>query len=352
MMLGRWQHCNVTDANLRNSDARYDRLNDLTIDDIECNIRLIKSGKSGGANGHSSDNFINGTHKLYIHIALLYNCMVSHGFAPADFRLSTIIPLPKNKRKSLNASNNYRAIALSSILGKLLDHILLSKYQAVFNTSDLQYGFKKKHGTIHCTFVVNEIIQYYLNNDSNVYVTLLDASRAFDRVNYVKLFRVLVKRKLCPIVTRFLLMLYTNQSIRVQWGSYISTLCIVSNGVKQGGVMSPILFTIYIDELLNRLRSEQLGCHIGHIFSGALGYADDVILLAPTLFSLRRMLDVCKQFADEYDVLFNSSKSKLMFFCSSTDRPEVSPIKLMANVIELVSHDSGRIQDFKLGEEA
>ena len=104
--------------------------------------------------------------------------MISHGFAPNDFRLSTLIPIPKNRRKSGNISNNYRAIALSSIMGKLLDHLLLSKYHNVFNTSDLQYGFKKKHGTVQCTFVVNEIIQYYMNNDSNVYVTLLDASRA------------------------------------------------------------------------------------------------------------------------------------------------------------------------------
>ena len=50
--------------------------------------------------------------------------------------------------------------------------------------------------------------------------------------------------------------------------------------------MSPILFTIYIDELLLRLKSQHLGCHIGYM------YADDVILLAPTLFSLRIMLDV------------------------------------------------------------
>jgi hypothetical protein len=69
------------------------------------------------------------------------------------------------------------------------------------------------------------------------------------------------------------------------------------------------------------------------------GYADDVILLAPTLFNVRKMLDVCKQFADEYDVLFNPSKSKLMFFGSSSNRPEISPIVLMDNVIELVSHE-------------
>jgi len=96
---------------------------------------------------------------------------------------------------------------------------------------------------------VNEVIQYYLNNNSNIYVTLLDASRAFDRVNYVKLFRILIGRKICPLISRFILMLYMNQSIRVKWGDNTSLLCSVSNGVKQGGVMSPILFTIYIDEL-------------------------------------------------------------------------------------------------------
>ena len=203
--------------------------------------------------------------------------MIVHGFAPDDFRMSTMVPIPKNKRKSLNYSSNYRAIALSSILGKLLDQLLLNKYNHVFNTSDMQYGFKKKHGTTQCTFVVNEVVQYYINNNSDVHVTLLDASQAFDRVNYVKLFRILIKKRLCPVIIRFLIILYTNQSIRIQWGSTVTDVCTISNGVKQGGVLSPILFTIYVDELLTRLRDAHLGCHIGSLFCGALGYADDVV---------------------------------------------------------------------------
>ncbi len=55
----------------------------------------------------------------------------------------------------------------------------------------------------------------------------------------------------------------------------MSVLCSVSNGVKQGGVLSPILFTVYVDELLRILENARLGCHIGHIFGGAVGYADD-----------------------------------------------------------------------------
>ena len=61
-------------------------------------------------------------------------------------------------KETVEDSNNYRAIALSSILGKLLGRIILSKYHDNFITSDYQYGFKKEHSTVHCTFVVNEII--------------------------------------------------------------------------------------------------------------------------------------------------------------------------------------------------
>ena len=114
--------------------------------------------------------------------------MLSHGCVPNDFLLSTLVPIPKNKRKSINKSENYRAIALSSILGKLLDNILLvncSQHGQVFETSELQYQF---------TFVVNEVIQHYTNNNSNVYLTLIDASKAFDRVQYVKLFKLLLSK--------------------------------------------------------------------------------------------------------------------------------------------------------------
>ena len=182
-------------------------------------------------------------------------------------------------------------------------------------------------------------IQYYLNNESNVYVTLLDASQAFDRVNYVKLFRLLRARKLPAVILRFLIVFYTNQNIRVRWRSSISISCTISNGVKQGGVLSPILFTIYIDELLNELRKSGLGCHIGQQFCGSLGYADDVLLLAPTLFSLRKMLDICSKYATSYNVLFNASKSKLLYFGQAASRPTLSPVNFMGATIELVSHE-------------
>ena len=84
----------------------------------------------------------------------------------------------------------------------------------------------------------------------------------------------------------------------------------MSNGVIQGGILSPVLFCVYLDVLLIALKEDGVGCHIGQWFIGALAYADDIVLLAPTSRAMRRMLKTCDEFAEMYDLKFNADKSK------------------------------------------
>jgi len=114
----------------------------ITVAQVCENILYMKGSKHDGQTGHYSDHIINGTRKLHVFLSLLFSSMILYRCAPDGLHLSTLIPIPKNKRKSLNDSNNYRAIALSSVLGKLLDRIILSKYQDKFATCDFQYGFE------------------------------------------------------------------------------------------------------------------------------------------------------------------------------------------------------------------
>ena len=161
---------------------------------------------------------------------------------------------------------------------------------------------------------MNEVINYYAQNNSNIFVTFLDASKAFDRVEYVKLFRILIDKHVCPMVARFLSFVYTNQKCKVRWRHCVSDFIDISNGVKQGGVLSPILFTLYIDVLLSRLKGSNVGCHIGSHYIGSVAYADDIVLLCPSISSTKVMLDVCKDFSDEFKISFNYSKSKLIVY--------------------------------------
>ena len=149
----------------------------------------------------------------------------------------------------------------------------------------------------HAT-VLKEAIAYYVNNGSTVYCTILDATKAFDRVEYCKLFRLLVCRDLPSAWLRLLLNMYTNSSTRIAWNGICSAMFLVKHGFKQGGVISPILFCIYLDGLLNLLAAAQIGCFIGRVFVGCFAYADDIVLLASTAGAMRNMLGIlliCKR---------------------------------------------------------
>ena len=141
---------------------------------------------------------------------------------------------------------------------------------------------------------------------------MLDATKAFDRVEYCQLFRLLIDRGLPPVVVRLLVNLYTNHVTRIAWNGVLSSSFEVLNGLKQGGVLSPALFCVYIDGLLATLKDAGIGCHIGSQFVGVLAYADDIVLLAPTPDALRLMLKLCDHYANNFNILFNASKSKCL----------------------------------------
>ena len=114
--------------------------------------------------------------------------------------------------------------------------------------------------------------------------------------------------------------MYRKQRIQVRWSDSLSDIFnSMSNGVKQGAVLSPLLFTAYFDKPFERLRASGIGCHVGKMYAGAFEYADDVVLLAPSLDALREMVSISETYATEYQLVFNPSKSKLMSFNISHD---------------------------------
>ena len=93
---------------------------------------------------------------------------------------------------------------------------------------------------------------------------------------------------------------YCNQQLRVRWNDTITNTFSIRKGVKQGGVLSPILMNVYIVELIKMLSEQGLGCHLHGQFVGAVIYVDDVTLLAPTCTALNVMLETCSNFPQCY----------------------------------------------------
>ena len=106
--------------------------------------------------------------------------------------------------------------------------------------------------------------------------------------------------------------MYTHQKCHVRWNNKQSDPFSVSNGVKQGSVISPLLFSIYIDNLFSKLKQLGLGCHVGLTYAGAFGYADDISLVSPSIYGLKKMISICESYARDYHITFNPAKSKLI----------------------------------------
>ena len=96
-------------------------------------------------------------------------------------------------------------------------------------------------------------------------------------------------------------------------GTYCFKLVYCEKRRKQGGVLSPLLFAIHTDSHLKRLEDSGVGCHIGGHFTGALAYADDIILLSPSMSGLRTLSKVYEGYATEFDVTFNGKKVSYCF---------------------------------------
>ena len=104
----------------------------------------------------------------------------------------------------------------------------------------------------------------------------------------------------------------------VKWGDQFSSPISVTSGVRQGGILSPVLFNLYVDTLIKSLRKSDLGCHFHNMFVGCIMYADDLLLISASLVDLQCMIDNCCTVGAQLGIQFNYSKCKCMIIGPNT----------------------------------
>ncbi len=103
--------------------------------------------------------------------------------------------------------------------------------------------------------------------------------------------------------------MYERQQSRAMWDNEYGDFFKCTNGVCQGGVVSPLMFIVYMDELIKELQSAVIGCYVGHEYFGCVSYADDMKLLCPSIKGLQQMIETCERFGEQYSVKYNAKKS-------------------------------------------
>ena len=134
-----------------------------------------------------------------------------------------------------------------------------------------------------CSWTATAVIDHFIRKGRPVYSCAMDLSKAFDMVDWRELFINLKNKQVDPIFLRVLVFIYRHQQCDVKWGSSYSYRFPVCNGVRQGAVSSPLLFSVYIDGLIVNLRDSGLGCYSGTQFYGCIGYANDLLLACKRL---------------------------------------------------------------------
>ena len=234
---------NTIDSQI-NCSANFSDMKNYVCESDVISILLCKlpGKRSAGADGITSEHLKLSDSSICGYLSVLFNLCISHGYMPAKSINTIIVPLVKNCNADLSDTGNYRPIALSNVIPKLFEFFILHNIKSFLGTNCNQFGFKKAHSTSMSVFMLKQVISSYTSNNTPVFAAFLDASKAFDRVNHSKLFEKLIERGVPMCFVRLLRNWYGNQYMQVKWDGHLSKTFMVTNGVRQGSVLSPYFF--------------------------------------------------------------------------------------------------------------
>ena len=295
----------------------------FTLENIVDAAFSLKKGKTRDDSSINAEHFFFAPLPFFDRLQCLFNRMLMHGFVPTQFQRGTIVPLVKDHQGDKGDLNNYRGITIAPIASKVFEHALRIVFEPSLTTSSYQFGFKKKSSTSLAIHSLKETINYYTSNGSNAYISFLDASKAFDRLVHAGLFLKLLQRRVPLIFLNVIIMWYSDIQCRVRWGDTLSEWFRIKAGVRQGGVLSPTFYSIYVDDLVDILVAMGIGCYLRNTFLSILLYADDMALLAPSLKGLQKLLSATESYCQTWDIMLNAKKTKNMVFGKKFELPQL-----------------------------
>nr|XP_054769248.1 uncharacterized protein LOC129276875 [Lytechinus pictus] len=288
----------------------------LSFEDLTAAIHQLQTGRATGMDNISSEH-IKHLGPVAVRLLLLaYNAFLRHSHWPENLKQGLILPFHKGKGKDAEDPKNYRGITLTSTLGKLLELCVkpaLDRQLQIANTPDeLQFGFRKGFSCMLTSLCLELILELNTASRLPTYTAYLDAEKAFDCVWHEGLIDKLQSIGISISLVRLIQNLHSRMESHVLWDGDVSDPIPITQGVRQGGILSPTLYTVFVDGLIKHLKSLGLGTFIRSEYAGVIALADDITLLSNSPSELQQMLEVTFQYASCWHYRINPSKSAIV----------------------------------------
>ena len=307
-------------------------------------IKDIKKALAGLKNGKAATDIPNeilkaGGDPMAKVLKTLFDVVLESECIPSEWGKGTIVPIPKPGGDKSNL-NDYRGISLLSCVFKLFERVILVRLKKLTNDQleEVQGGFREGRDCMDQLFVLQQSLCSRAAAGKVTYVAFVDLSKAFDTVwrdGFLhKLWNSGVQGKIWRIIRAF----YQSTESCVMIGNKKTDWFVGDVGVRQGAVTSPLIFSIFVNDLVNEIRKVGGGIQVCVKLISILLFADDIVLLADTKEELQQMLTVLHKFTEKWRLRVNNKKTKVIVFDPSRKANDLEGLFLYNNVrVEVVN---------------
>lgn len=289
-------------------------------EEIEYALKNVKSGKASGPDGIPVE-LLKLLNDDAISVLLdLFNTIYTTGIIPKEWLRSTFIPIPK--KANAKDCNEHRTIALMCHTLKLFLRIIHNRIYKKLERelSDTQMGFRQGFGTREALFGLNILAQRCLDMNQKVYACFIDLEKAFDKVQHHRMINILKTKDVDSRDIRIIHNLYWNQTAKIKVENELTEEMEIRRGVRQGCVLSPLLFNLYSEAVFQEALEDMTeGLIINGEVLNNIRYADDTVILAQSMEDLQHLIERMNHQCNNYGLKINLKKTKALIVNKTTN---------------------------------
>ena len=300
---------------------KVDEISEGELTDV---IQKLKHNKAPGYDAITSEHLIQANGVASPAIASCMQEILETGLIPENFKFGLITPVYKGHGCDPALTGSYRDISVLTVLCKLFEKLLVRRLDEGLTEagvpSDLQFAYHSNRNTLQANFILQEVISANRDLGKSVYLAFLDVKKCFNSIWHNGLLYKLICVNAHPRLVLILRNLYREFNIRVRVQSAISGDGRIEQGLKQGGVLSTSMLTLFMDDKIKMMLKAGIGATIGERTVPVIAYADDEVLISTDPAELQALLDIAFQHSCLWQYRYNAAKSKIVIYGTKGSR--------------------------------